>query len=486
MGAQDVLDLIERKENLPVLPQLFYRIVEKASTPETSVSELSRLILEDQVLTGRVIRMANSAYYATEEKISTVTRAIMVLGFFTLKSFIIAITVGDSLNNDAFKGELFETVWVHGLACSLSANSLAQKLAFEHPEEAMIAGLVHDSGKLFLDHHFPKEYKKVAQMIQQGKDILAAERSVFGLTHVDVGEKIALRWCLPETLIDAIRNHHEFSESTKNLSLSDIIYVAGLFASKAIPEEWKDRIQRIYPDHSTEREIKKTCSNLKLSEKDVREIIQTTKENIYRVAEDLNLEFLKPSGQKGDDPSAELFRLNREVEEKERQLAMINEIGAFAMENPKPEELIQVVVEAVHRGIGFDRTLLFLRNPTGDEVNGRLGLGYDVPPFLKKITVSMKSDGLMGKAMQERSTFNVVDEESPSDGALPSLEVPSLAEIKAFALVPFLAGTEVVGLVMVDNTFTGKAIGDREVDLIRTFLTLAGGYLARYVSRGEG
>jgi len=387
MGPQEVLELIERKENLPVLPQLFYRIVEKASIPETSVSELSRLILEDQVLTGRIIRMANSAYYATEEKISTVTRAIMVLGFVTLKNFITAITVGDSLNNKAFKGKLFETIWVHGLACSLVANFLAQRLEFDHPEEAMIAGLVHDSGKLFLDNHFPKEYKKAVEMIRQGMDVLSAERKVFGLTHVDVGEKIALKWCLPKPLIDAIRNHHQFSESPGNLSLPDIIYLADLFASRAIPDEWKARVRWMSPKNNIEKQIKKTCSAVGISEKEVEDVIQTTKQNIYRVAEDLNLGFLKPSIEKGDDPSAELFRLNREVERKERQLAMVNEISAFIMENPQPEELIQVVVEAIHRGIGFDRTLLFLRNPAKDEMKGRLGLGYDVPPFLKKIAM---------------------------------------------------------------------------------------------------
>ncbi|NIQ37672.1 MAG: HDOD domain-containing protein [Proteobacteria bacterium] len=264
MTAEEVLELIGRKDSLPVLPQLFYRIVEVASIPETPVSELSRLILEDQVLTGRVIRMANSAYYATEEKISSVTRAIMVLGFITLKSFITAITVGDSLNKEAFKGRFFDAFWIHGLACSLSANFLAQRLKCEHPEEAMIAGLVHDSGKLFLDHHFPKAYTKVVEMTKKGEDILRAEGKVFGLTHVDVGEKIARRWCLPESLVDGVRDHHQFSESLDNLRLSDIVYLANLFAFQAVPEEWADRIQWMNPGNSADKRRKKICLELGL------------------------------------------------------------------------------------------------------------------------------------------------------------------------------------------------------------------------------
>lgn len=480
MKSQNALRLIEQEENLPVLPQLFYQIVEAASNPETPVSELSSLILEDQVLTGRVLRMANSAYYAMPQKISTVTRAVMVLGFITLKNFITAVTVVDTLNNDAFKGGLYETFWIHGLACSLSASLLAERLKIDHKEVAMIAGLMHDCGKLFLDHHFPGTYRKVTEMTRQGKDVLKAERKMFGLTHVDVGERIAHKWDLPMPLVEAIRNHHGFSRSPKNLSLSDVIYLSNLFASHAIPEEWTDRIQWVGPAPDGEKALNRICVDAGLSEETVQEIIQTTKQNVQRIAEDLNLEFLNPSAQVTADLSPELFRLHREMERKERQLAMVNEISGFIMENPRPEELIQVVVEAIHRGIGFNRTLLFLLDAAKNRLAGKLGLGHDIPPFLKEITVPMKSDGLMGKAIQEKTAFNILDAESRSYSDLPPLEIPSLAEIKTFALVPFIAGTEVIGLIMVDNAITREAIRDQEVGLIRTFLTIAGVYLAGY------
>jgi len=483
MEIQDPLKLVEQEENLPVLPQVFYRIVEAASNPDTSVSELSKLILEDQALTGRVLKMANSAYYAMPQKISTITRAVMVLGFITLKNFITGITVVDTLNSDAFKGRLFETFWVHALACSLSASFLAQRLKVDHREEAMIAGLMHDCGKLFLDHHLPDAYRRVTEMTRQGKDVLVAEKKVFGLTHVDVGEKIAHKWSLPSHLVEAIRNHHRFSESPKNLCLSDIIYLANLFAPQTIPKKWRDRIQSMYPQDHSERTINRICLELGLSEEVVQELIQTTKQNIQHIAEDLNLKFLSPSLEEVADQSPEMFRLRMEMEKKERQLAMVNEISAFIMENPQPEELIQVVVEAIHRGIGFNRTLLFLLDTAENAFKGKLGLGHDIPPFLRRLTVPMNSDGLMGKAIQEKRAFNVLDSESRSFSDLPSLEVPSLAETKAFALVPFIAGTEVIGLVMVDNGITTETIRDQEVDLIRTFLTLTGVYLAQYMKK---
>jgi len=480
MKTQDALKLIDRSENLPVLPQLFYQIVEAASDPDTKVSELSSLILQDQVLTGRVLRMANSAYYAMPQKISTVTRAVMILGFISLKNFITTVTVVDTLNNEAFKGGLFKTFWVHALACGLSASFLAQRLNVDHREEAMIAGLVHDCGKLFLDHHFPEAYRSVAEMIRQGKDVLAAERSVFGVTHVEVGEKIVRKWHLPVPLIEAVRNHHRLSKSRENPRLSDVIHLANLMSCLTIPEEWTDGIQSMEPDDNARETVNKICSDLGLSDEAVQEVIQRTEENIQRIGEDLNLTFLSPSKEEVADPSPELFRLHREMERKERQLAMVNEISALIVENPRPEELIQVVVEAIHRGIGFSRTLLFLLNTAENTVDGRLGLGHDVPPFLRKINVPIPSRGLMGKAIREKVAFNILDAESESYGDLPSLEVSSLADIKTFALVPFVAGAEVIGLVMVDNMVTGETIRDKEIDLVRTFLTLAGVYLAGY------
>ncbi|MBW2055887.1 MAG: HDOD domain-containing protein [Deltaproteobacteria bacterium] len=485
MRSQKALKLVEEEENLPVLPQLFYRIVEAASNPETPVSKLSSLILEDQVLTGRVLRMANSAYYSMPQKISTVTRAVMVLGFITLKNFITAATVVDTLYKGGFKGGLYETFWIHALTCSLLASLLAEKLKVDQREVAMVAGLVHDCGKLFLDYHFPETYRKVAEETLKGRDFLAAERKFFGVTHVDVGEKIARKWGLPAALIEAIRDHHRFSGASKDLALSDVVYMADLLSPYAIPESWADRIGGIYPKESPDECCRGIWVGLGLTEETIQRLIESAKQNVQRVAEDLNLTFLSPSAQDLEEPSPEIFRLQREMERKERQLAMVNEISGFILENPRPEELIQIVLEAVHRGIGFNRTLLFLLDGAGKTVAGKFGLGHDVPPFLKSISVPIDSDGLMGRAIREKRAFNVVDSNSRSCSDLPRLEVPVLAEIKTFALVPFIAGREVIGLVMVDNSVTREPIRDQEVELIRTFLTLAGVYLESYSKRPD-
>ncbi len=251
-----------------------------------------------------------------------------------------------------------------------------------------------------------------------------------------------------------------------------------------VPKEWIDRIQEIESGNRGNGEIEEICFNWGLSEDIVQEIIDRATQNVQQIAEDLNLRFLNPSQpESAEDASPELFRLHREMERKERQLSMVNEISAFIMETPRPEELIQVVIEAIHRGIGFNRTLLFIPNTAENTIVGRVGLGHDVPPFLRKIKVAMNSDGLIGKAIREKRAFNVVDAESQSCSDLPALEAASLREIKTFALAPFIAGTEVIGLVMVDNMVTGEPIRDQEVNLIRTFLAMAGVYLAGYTKK---
>lgn len=480
METQDVLRLLEQEENLPALPQLFFQIVEAASNPETPVSELSDFILQDQVLTGKVLRIANSAYYSMPERILTVTRAVMVLGFISLRSFLTAITVIDTLNSEAFKGRLFEAFWIHALACSLLARFLAERLKVGHREEAVIAGLVHDCGKLFLDHHFPEAYGRVIQKTEQGRDVLVAEREVFGLTHLTVGERIAKKWALDEPLVEAIRNHHRFSNSPQTLCLSDIIYAADRLASQTIPQEWTDRIQWISCGNPEEGPIQKIRSDLGIPEQAVEEIIQQTRQNILRTAGDLNLRFLDPSVRGGVHPSPELFFHQRETEKRQRQVAMVNEIKTLIKENPGPEELIQVVIEAIHHGIGFNRTLLFLVNSADNTIDGRVGLGQDVPPFLRKIRIPTESDGLMGRAIREKRVFNILNPESRCSTDLPPLEVP-FPETKAFALVPFVTGTEAIGLVMVDNVVTREVIRDQHVDSIKVFLALAGDYLVRHM-----
>jgi len=168
------------------------------------------------------------------------------------------------------------------------------------------------------------------------------------------------------------------------------------------------------------------------------------------------------------------------MERKERQLAMMHEISAFVLENPRPEEVIQVVAEAIHRGIGFNRTLLFLLNPGKESMIGKVGLGFNVPPSLKKVVVPVDSGGLMSKGLQDKVAFNVVDSESALYRDLPPLEIESLIQTKSFALVPLLAGADAIGVILVDNTFTREPIRDREVDAIKTFINMAGMYLEKY------
>jgi HD-like signal output (HDOD) protein len=478
---QEVLRLLEQGDNLPALPRLFYEVVEAASNPETPVSDLSNLILQDQVLTGKVLKIANSAYYSASERISTVTRAVMVLGFISLRNSLTAIMVVDTLNSEAFKASLFKPFWVHALACSLVGRFLAERLEMDHPEEAMIAGLIHDCGKLFLDHHFPEAYRRVTREMEQGKDVLKAERELFGLTHVDLGERIAKKWALPSALVEAIGNHHVILNSSRPPRLSDIVYVADRFSALAIPQEWAEKTKWILSEKPTERRVQNICVELRISEEAIEEIIQQTRKNIRRTASDLGLKFLEPSIQGDLHPSSERFRRQREREKRQRLQAMIDEIKTMIKGNPRPEELLQLAIEAIHYGIGFNRTLLFLVNPSENTIDGKAGLGNGVPSFLKSIRVPIESDGLIGRVIRDKRAFNLFDRESSPYGDLPPIEI-SLPETKTLAFVPLIVGTKAMGLVMVDNAVTQESIGDPEIDSIKVFLALVGDHIAQHMN----
>jgi putative nucleotidyltransferase with HDIG domain len=189
------------------------KVLRVCNDPDTSANALNRVISLDPVLTGRVLQLVNSAYYSLPSKVSSLTRAIILLGINTVKNVVLSFALFESFSKqDAFRAFPADGFWAHSLSVAVAAKMLAaeQGVAPSEREDYFVAGLMHDIGKIPLNHLFPEEYRRAANWARSsGTSMRAAEQAVIGIDHGEVGGVIAKRWELGPLLAASLALHHE-------------------------------------------------------------------------------------------------------------------------------------------------------------------------------------------------------------------------------------------------------------------------------------
>lgn len=220
--------IVSKVDDMKTLPTIITKIVSLAEDPDSTVDHMEREILKDQVLTTKILRLANSAYYGYARKISTISQATILLGFQAIKSIALASTVSVFLTSE-LKGYSLEkdALWTQSQTCAIISRYIGKHIKYHNPEEAYIAGLLRDIGKTILNQHMEKEYMEVLSKVE-GENIsfLQAEKEILGFDHGEVGAKVAEKWNLPEDLVDAIGHHHTPELSDSNIQLVSIVHVA--------------------------------------------------------------------------------------------------------------------------------------------------------------------------------------------------------------------------------------------------------------------
>jgi len=228
MNKEKVLAVLSRVRELSSPPTILNETLRLINDQDVSTKELSDIILKDPSLTSRILKIANSSFYGLPKEVTTVNQAIMVMGLNAVKYFILSIAVFNQVLAQKTKSHLDQKhLWTHFLEVASASKKIAEHIDYELPEEAYVAGLLHDIGLVLLESYFPIEYEGVLRLASQGKSICQAEKEVFGLDHQEVADYVAERWKMPNVLREPLCHHHIDDEDDIAL-LSEISKIVGL------------------------------------------------------------------------------------------------------------------------------------------------------------------------------------------------------------------------------------------------------------------
>ncbi len=212
-----LLARLQDSSNLPSLPQVLLQVTEINEQEDFDIKKLVKIIAQDPAISAKVLRLVNSAHFNLEGKFISLERAVLYLGVDVIKKIALTASIQHVFNgvkqNESFPINRF---WRNSFSCAVFSKRIAQQTKYINVEEAYVAGLLHNIGKLLLWINFPKEYMSILPLLESQTDECNAEKQQIGITHCEAGCWLIKHWKLNSFMADAVLYHHEPLARVKN------------------------------------------------------------------------------------------------------------------------------------------------------------------------------------------------------------------------------------------------------------------------------
>ncbi|MGK0173387.1 MAG: HD-like signal output (HDOD) protein, partial [Gammaproteobacteria bacterium] len=467
-----LLRRMRRRQDFPTISEKILEISRKTASPDcTSVNELANAILNDYALTTKLLKLVNSSFYGQYGgRISTISRAVVILGFKQIRTAAQSLVLFEHLGNGNQSASLREATSVAQMG-GIVAQTLARSVGAKEPEEAFVCGMFRSLGKFLTVYYLPEEYADIGRaMVAQGSEEDEACRAVLGLSYDALGVGVAREWQLPEGIIDALRALPAGVIDAEASGPASLRTVAGfsheladvLSDNTASFDKTRERISALQT---------RFASALPVAGDDLRELISNAMDAARSYGPILN-EGLAVSGafrsierwlSGADDPLAPLQSMppgatqtappTRDTDEvldtPDTVLCGIQDITNALMEGCNVNDVLVMVLETLYRGLSFTRVMLCIRDQRHGVMSARFGLGKEFDEIKPRFRFPLRGNDVFSKAVMTGTDLTYLRAAKASIELPPwyrKLVTPSLA-----VALPIIVNKVCVGLIYCDR-----------------------------------
>ena len=507
-GGQGTLDFLLRRmrhrSDFPALSDSVAAINRMTQSDRESIDSLSNTLLKDYALTNKILRLVNSAYYrqAGGGSISTVSRAVIVLGFDTIRNIAITVLLFEHIQDKSNARELKESFLRANLAGML-ARDAAGKLLPRDGEEAFICALFHRLGQLLAQYYFPEEVDAARKLVQtQGLSETAAAVRVLGMSFEDLGIGIARNWGFPVGIVNSMRRLPS-GALRKPGGREDTLHLLAGFANEFCDSiagtsgEAQGKVMRAVVDRfgsclaASEQQLQRS---LEKSLVELSEVAATLRVNLKqspfaRQAKALVREGAAPQVEPAADPTLADTLLGRAPEpalEVDDELATadaplpvdaqailaagIQDISNSLVEDFSLNDILRITLETIYRSMGFQRVLLCLRDRKSETMVGRFGFGTEIDELARRFRFPLAyAADVFHLASAKGADIIIADIDDPKIADRVPAWYRGITTSRTFVLFPLNIKGAPVALIYCDKERAQSiVIPEKELALLKT------------------
>ncbi len=494
-----LLRRMRHKSDFPALSNTISTINRVTGSTDENASALSNTILKDFALTNKLLRLVNTAYFGQYGgTISTVTRAVVILGFDRIRSVAMTLMLMEHLQNKAQAAQLKEDV-VAGYFSGLLARELVAKARISDGEEAFICTVFHDLGRLLARFYLAEEALQIDRLVEQGSaDEKQAALKVLGLSFEELGIGVARAWNFPERMVQSMRKLPDEQVRRPSNAEDRLRAIVELSSNLCTTLREPDAQAR---DKRMRALVDKFGKGLNITAQTLETAIQQSILDLKRDAAALDLRaadgFLArvalavktQAPAAGETPTDQLQTAiehatlttpvmalpaegaPQESNRKALLKAGIQDITNALVGNYQLNDILHIILEAMYRGMGFTRVLLCVRDPTSNTLKGRFGFGANVDEIIRKgfsIPIGGSRD-VFQAAISNGADILIEDIDTQSIRTHVPDWFRKAVPAKSFALFPIIIGKKPIGMLYGDADAAGRlTIPADELGLLKT------------------
>ena len=506
-GKQATLDFLLRrmrhKSDFPALSESVSAINKLANSETESINKLSNSILKDFALTNKILRLVNSAYFrpAGGGSISTVSRAVIVLGFEAVRNIAITVLLFEHLQNKSNANQLKEDFLRANLA-GILAKDISAVAQMRDLEQTFICSLFHSLGRLLSQYYFPEESDEIRRIMAQkncSEDNAALQ--VLGISFEEMGSAIARQWGFPPVIVGSMRKLAA-GPVKKPVTQEERLRVLSGYSN-----ELCDVIAQTTPE-ARDREMKKAmlrfAGAVPLDQKELQQTVQRAIEEIADFAriihlnlqqttfgkqmrqfargaagggaaadtlnadDSMNGTLLRESGPLGasdpDDPAGAV------VDAQAILTAGIQDISNTLVDGFKLNDILRIILETMYRAMGFKRVVLCIRDAKSGYMQGRFGFGPEVNEIAKAFRFPLTfTPDIFHAATSKGADILISDINDPKIASRIPDWYRKAVPAHSFVLLPLTIKGSPVALIYADRDEAGGIdIPEKELSLLRT------------------
>ncbi len=493
-ALERMLAVMQDDQGFPALSSTISEINKIVASESESAGKLTKAILQDFALTNRLLRLVNTVSYGQfGGKINTISKAVVILGFETVRNVAMTLILLEFLQNKSQATQLRDEV-LSSFFAGLVARQLSNGRNVRDKEEAMICAMFHKLGKLLVTFYFFEESQQIAQLVEQGETETQASFQVLGISYDDLGAGVTRSWNFPDRLqigmqkisgerVKKPRDELDHLIVTVNMA-NELCQIAARTATEDKQQALNQLVQRYQETGNiSEQQLSKAL------EQGLEEIhlragalnLQTSQSPLIKTVtqwsgyeEEPEPETAKDQSMSGITPIDDVAEHNAEEIAKHDPEAIlsdgIQDVTNTLVSEYNLNDILQMVLETMYRGMQFKHVVAFVRDAKTDTMRARFGFGAGIDQVLPKLHFPLKFEPDVFHVAIEKGVDIVIEDVSAENIAS---KIPDwfhdVMKAECFMLLPIMINQKAIGIIYADmqqaNTLQ---VTPRQLSLLRT------------------